>query len=582
MGITPKWAQDKLRTLNGWSKSLEEALIRTNQDIFDTPEKMGSFIIKKVNGKFFWYYVLSKGKSRFKYLCSTEPKDIEYNQTSFQYAFEKLKIKIQSGYRIKTKNSHLLSEFILEYITKHSSDGGYYFDIKKFKLIDDKNIKVIKRNKTTVKNRLIHIRGFYEYCKTNKIPISVVPTSSLTTVVKDYLEYTLEFGKKKGYLNSEKGETIRRPTAKNYLRSVRFFCDWLVRKKSLDGLELFDYHPFTVDFQIELIKKYYKDYVPPEDKNDMVLFYKEDYLKCVKECVEIVREKWISVCKHKGETEQLRTTYNPKVDEDSTLGKKPHRNQPSDYPIGVDIVYFISLLQLRYGFRIGEILKSFRSKEDMIKSNVTDVNMRSYFTKDKKDKNLYLFYILNSKHKNRIVPIDETIWSFHHKPPKGLGYKVEFETKDGKKDFRYETNIIDVCMYLWPKSYYLFSSPNFKKKPNQPLQTNYYLNLFKLKMVNKGTTKVVRKRKKGLHTEVIENGLGWKFRNITSSHHLRKNFISYMVRREGVEPMELCEIVGHTMQTMMMYYKRLDIESGRETLLTNRLKTILNKNRIEQ
>ena len=92
--------------------------------------------------------------------------------------------------------------------------------------------------------------------------------------------------------------------------------------------------------------------------------------------------------------------------------------------------------------------------------------------KDTQNDKTYLMYILNSKNRNRIVPIDETIWSFHHKPPtyKGeqLGWKVEFETKDGKKDYRWETNIIDVCKYLWPESSYLFTSPNYLSKPNQP------------------------------------------------------------------------------------------------------------------
>lgn len=95
---------------------------------------------------------------------------------------------------------------------------------------------------------------------------------------------------------------------------------------------------------------------------------------------------------------------------------------------------------------MGVILNAFKDEESMVKSGVSEYGMRSYFEKDRDDENLYLFHILNSKDRNRIVPIDETIWSFHHKPPHDLGVKVEFETKGGKKDFRYETNIIDVCI----------------------------------------------------------------------------------------------------------------------------------------
>ena len=83
-----------------------------------------------------------------------------------------------------------------------------------------------------------------------------------------------------------------------------------------------------------------------------------------------------------------------------------HKNQPADNPIGIDIVYFISLLQLRYGFRISEILKSFRTEEDMEKYGVP-VQMRSYFKKDTQSDKTYLIYILNYKNRNRIFPIDE-------------------------------------------------------------------------------------------------------------------------------------------------------------------------------
>ena len=46
--------------------------------------------------------------------------------------------------------------------------------------------------------------------------------------------------------------------------------------------------------------------------------------------------------------------------------------------------------------------------------------------------------------------------------------------------------------------------------------------------------------------------------------------------------LELSEITGHTIETMLSYYKRLDVESGRKTLLTNRIKNILSKNRISK
>ena len=98
------------------------------------------------------------------------------------------------------------------------------------------------------------------------------------------------------------------------------------------------------------------------DKNEMVLFRPKDYEKCVNECVEIVRDKWISVCKSKGDLSVLRRGYYEKSDIQNGVGRF-HTNQPANNPIGTDIVYFISLLQLRYGFRVGEILNAFRDED---------------------------------------------------------------------------------------------------------------------------------------------------------------------------------------------------------------------------
>ena len=46
-------AHDKLKKLNGWSKSLQDALKRTHSDVFSNPSSNGTFKIKKVNDKFF-------------------------------------------------------------------------------------------------------------------------------------------------------------------------------------------------------------------------------------------------------------------------------------------------------------------------------------------------------------------------------------------------------------------------------------------------------------------------------------------------------------------------------------------------
>ena len=50
-----------------------------------------------------------------------------------------------------------------------------------------------------------------------------------------------------------------------------------------------------------------------------------------------------------------------------------------------------------------------------------------------------------------------------------------------------------------------------------------------------------------------------------------------MIRQKDVQPQELAEICGHTIQTMLEHYKRMDVDMGRKTLLTNRIQSILSK-----
>ena len=40
---------------------------------------------------------------------------------------------------------------------------------------------------------------------------------------------------------------------------------------------------------------------------------------------------------------------------------------------------------------------------------------------------------------------------------------------------------------------------------------------------------------------------------------------SFVIRREGVESLELSEITGHNIETMLNYCKRLDVESAGKT-----------------
>ncbi len=75
----------------------------------------------------------------------------------------------------------------------------------------------------------------------------------------------------------------------------------------------------------------------------------------------------------------------------------------------------------------------------------------------------------------------------------------------------WETNIVDVIFELfYPKEHAkTFPSPNLNEKPNKGYSNNWYMNLFKERLVN-------------------SEDCNWKKYGIQSSHHLRSYFVSYM------------------------------------------------------
>ena len=87
---------------------------------------------------------------------------------------------------------------------------------------------------------------------------------------------------------------------------------------------------------------------------------------------------------------------------------------------------------------------------------------------------------------------------------------------------------------------------------------------------------MVRTNEENLKIDSTRNyGLGWSEYGILSSHHLRSFFISYMLRKNDVLPLDVCEITGHNLNTMMKYYMRVSEESKRTTLKKSKLRDIL-------
>jgi len=543
----------------GWNPEAEELFKKYNKDIFET--NSGTFTIMKVSDIWYWYFKLSSHKSnRLKYLCKCEIDLHNYDGTSFDYACDLLKKKIKSSFQNIKVNDTPIVKYIDEYIEHLCKIGGWRKEIRtrgsyQYEAWVRTSDTSLVKNSTSIRNKLFFISEFRRFCNENNTKVGLVPHREMKLLIRDFVVFLKNRNRRKndGTI-SDDGVNLVRGTIKSFIQNCRYFLDWLTKPVEEDGRELFKEHLITLEYQTHLIKSIVGE---TSSKLDYIDFKQSNYDLCVKESATFIREVWIEYCKNEGDLEPIREqrlSYIHKTKEGGIQGSI-QKNQPKNQIIMSDIVYFISLLQLRYGFRISEILHSYRNKEYW-EANKQDNLQRSYFREvTDGDDYYYVLEIRNSKLKNRSVPIEETIWSWN-KPP----FNIKSIAKTNPKgETHYETNIIDVIFALFPKSTLTFPSPNFHTKKDKGYSTNYYLNLFKEKMVN----------------DESDGGLGWGSYGINSSHHLRAFFISYMLRKKGVLPLDVCEITGHNLNTMMRYYTRVSEESKRNTLQKSKLRDIL-------
>lgn len=476
--------QIELKQSYGWSDKIEKFLFQTNP-IFENYR--GSFKIKKHKDKYFWYYQLTRrGKGRDKYLCSVEPKDLGNNESSFEYCCKIIQKKLQSNFLIGNRNQLNLTTYINLYE----------------EYLEDEKLVNIGRNTTTIRGMLVGVKDFKRYSNKNNLKLNTVPTSEMKNVIKEYITDLNLRGLKRG-------------TIKSYIQDVRYFLDYLCKDKLTNGLGLFPIHPITPKLQNELL-----DVIIGNPKTSVEREFKNDYYnKIYKICIKKIRDIWTSYCK-KGKIDR-------RVDKNGKI------NQPSHF-LGRDVVWFISLLQIRGGFRVGEVLYSYRNR-DVFNSYHTKFapnEMGSFW--DKLDDG-WVLRIRNSKGKNRDVPFTDTIRTWV-KPPKHISNN-EHQIKQNKS--YWDTDLIDVIMELFPKSNYTFSSPNYIEKPDKPRSLTYYINTFKDECVLKG---------------------GWDKYGVESSHNLRSFYISYSIRRNDLTPFQISSITGHSISTMEKHYIRENLK----------------------
>jgi hypothetical protein len=558
-----KKSSEKTKVLEslGWSDSNQSNFFDFNKNHIGDRFK-GTFTIKKIKSKWFWYFKFSNDKisPRTKYLCSCD--DIGNSKTSFNHATQIFLEKVNISFANKNVIEPNLSKYIDEYIKKCMIDGGlvYKENLKGNSELTSKDDVVRTKNIKTMTRRVRMLSELKEYCIENKIKTIELSKNDFRNTYRDYLTHIKDRKKKNRDGESKSNNKLARSTVKLHLQTIRMFFNWMVEPKDMGGKGLIKQHHITIDYQNYLLKEFYGD---PSTHNRIYNdFSLKNYETASEDCIKYIREVWNLYCKYDGDREKIREerlSYNKKMS-DGTYSGVIHKNQPKNLIVMGDIVYFISLLQLRYGFRISEILDSYRNV-DVWEEHASNksTQMSSYFRKvegEGEERDYYILEIKNSKKKDRLVPIVDNIWSWHE-PPKNVN-SIHIPSK-GKVKERWETNIIDVIFeifypYEHPKT---FPSPNQSEKPNKGYSNTYYLNLFKEKCVN-------------------DNQYNWEKYGITTTHNLRSYFVSYMFSKSASIEL-VCRISGHSYQTAHKFYQRINTKMLKNQLDINSIKNILRK-----
>lgn len=554
----------------GWSETIENQFFNFAHQIIGEKFK-GRFTIKKNNqtNTWFWYYRFSSTtiQPRTKYLCSCD-EPTSTNKTSFDNATQKLLEKINHNFSNKDVIEPLLSKYITEYISLSMEWGGLEYRKKgSYTTLVPIENATPKKNYSTMKRRVFVLKEFKEFCDKRKIKtIQASKGEEFRNTMKEYLLLLKERNKRtrEGSIIGDKH--LSRATIKLHFQSIRMFLNWLSTPKSENGRGLINQHTITPEYQNFLLNEEFGE----NRKSQRIFedFSKKNYEKVLSDCQEYIAQVWRLYCKYDGNRETIREerlSYNEKL-KDGTFSGVKHKNQPKEMIVMSDVVFFVSFIQLAYGTRITEILQSFRNYDKWNEyAENKETQGSSYFSRvegEDGEMDYYHLKIENSKKKSRTIPITDVIYSWEE-PPKEVPFRKKEKGEENRYDI-YETNIIDVIFELfYPREHAkTFPSPNLNEKPNKGYSNNWYMNLFKERCVN-------------------SEDCNWKKYGITSSHHLRSYFVSYMFLQD-VRVEDVIEITGHSYQTAMDYYRRINTKLMRDTLSHRDLRTILNKNKINQ
>lgn len=212
----------------------------------------GTFQIKERNENFYWYFTLSKGKNRTRYICSVKwDGDIS---DSFSNAIDIASNKL-SG---KKTTHNTLVDVINQYLKELKEEG------------EEDNPS--KRTKKTIADISYHIRKFKEFVSENKISLNKIENKSFRKDFKEFIQWL-----EKDY---------SKQSVRVILTHARQFLDYLVNPTYKSGY--IERHFITSDF----ISKEFS--IRRNQSTDSEGDYsKENYDEILKILSKKAREIWI-------------------------------------------------------------------------------------------------------------------------------------------------------------------------------------------------------------------------------------------------------------------------------------------------
>lgn len=480
----------QIGTKYGYTEEYKEFFFKTNPTI-----PRYSFQIRTNFGKDYWYASRrdENGKRVDRYLGSCfEGIDHKSGNTSFQQALNKLIERFNEGFILENNDNRKLQYYV-----------GLFIQASQRRLEDVEDTMFANQ---TILQHINSIKKFKSWLETLEDTFKLGFVKNEENYRKELLNYV-------GWLKEQEPK-LSISTIRTYIKNIKTFHLWL--SDSSFGGGFVKNQPITQDWLKMVYRRYGLIYTKQNDRQSRLrrinrdYFSKEGYEKMITDCIDNIRDIWTEYNKH---------------------GEIPREfiNQPKNQ-VGSRVVYFVSLYQLVLGFRVGEILTSFRSVEDYDKY-ITQPNQSGTFWY--KQGNDWIIEI-DWKGKSSVLPTSDLQQLKIRTWDKPIHWKGKPSGNNGKQDY-YDTHLTEVCMILFEDSPFLFTA---YKRNDKHYSYSQYNNNFKEIMIGKN---------------------GWNKYGVETTHDLRHYFINHHIKLR-TDPMLISQITRHSLTTMLKFYKEENVD----------------------